>query len=169
MLSGVSVCVLVGWVCLVFQVPIQWFSSPTSGLCTVSRVKVVHYACKVVCRHEQKKSYQQQKSSVAHTLYWSSFFRLCKYKNHERKISFIFFCYTHSFSFYFVTHRLLMKRWLQFARRNGTNEIMSPPHRYKCMDNNILYDKGQTFGDLWHVNRRLSFFLPPQNTLKVKV
>lgn len=43
----------------------------------------------------------------------------CANKNHERKISFIF-SFIHS-------SRQSVKRWLQCACRNETNEIMSPP------------------------------------------
>lgn len=108
MLSGVSVCVCVSGLSLsclsstnsmvlfTYFGSLHRISSKSSALCMQSCMQT----------RTEKKSYQQQKSSVAHTLYWSSFFRLCKYTNHERKISFIFFCYTYSFSFYFVTHRV---------------------------------------------------------------
>lgn len=137
LLSGVCVCLFVcKWAEFVlFQVPIQWFSSPTSVfglLFLLNRVKVVHYAYEIVCKKKN-----QRQNQVTHTLYWywSSFFCIaCANKNHERKISFIFSTFIHSFT-------QALKRWLQCACRNKTNEIMSPPLQIQHMRRQYILKK----------------------------
>lgn len=95
------------------------------GLCTVLysrrqfRVKVVQYMhCKIV---HAKKIINDKIKSPTHFIdpVFLCLWFACANKNHERKISFIF-SFIHS-------SRQSVKRWLQCACRNETNEIMSPP------------------------------------------
>lgn len=120
---------------VLFQVPIQWFSSPTSVfglLFLLNRVKVVHYACKIVCK---KKINDKIKSPTHFIDIDPVFFCIaCANKNHERKISFIFSTFIHSFT-------QALKRWLQCACRNKTNEIMSPPLQIQHMRRQYILKK----------------------------